>query len=318
MTSRAIKRIMKEKIAYYKNRLDNEGIYIHFDENDVMVAKVLIVGSNDTPYENGFYFFKFTFSDQYPHKPPKCIFFTTKGKMKMNPNLYTDGYVCLSLLGTWTGPSWTSCNTLTSICVSLQALVLNKNPIRNEPIYSNITGEPVKRYNRIITYKNLTTGVLEMINNTPKGFECFESIILQKFKNNFQWYMDIIEKNKHLTGETDIDPIYSRKKITYDYIELKEYFIQLAVNLGIDVSAFVQDEDDTPVDNTPVDNTPVDKNDVHKEAQNIKTTSKYKRQAPNGKAIHFEVGFKKISENNGKQYFISLGKNGNKYWKKVK
>ncbi len=31
---------------------------------------------------------------------------TGGGKVRFNPNLYDDGKVCLSLLGTWHGPSW--------------------------------------------------------------------------------------------------------------------------------------------------------------------------------------------------------------------
>ena len=31
---------------------------------------------------------------------------TGGGKVRFNPNLYECGKVCLSLLGTWSGPSW--------------------------------------------------------------------------------------------------------------------------------------------------------------------------------------------------------------------
>ena len=107
----------------------------------MLKARVLITGPEDTSYENGFYLFDFTFPSDYPHKPPKCLYLTTQGNSRMNPNLYANGYVCLSLLGTWSGPSWTSCNTLTSICMSLRALVLNSKPIQNEPSFEKETGE---------------------------------------------------------------------------------------------------------------------------------------------------------------------------------
>jgi ubiquitin-protein ligase len=43
----------------------------------------------------------------YPHVPPKVTFRTTAdGRLRFNPNLYTDGKVCLSLLGTWSGDPW--------------------------------------------------------------------------------------------------------------------------------------------------------------------------------------------------------------------
>ena len=47
--------------------------------------------------------------EDYPNQPPKVQFLTfcdcDKGgeAVRFNPNLYDDGYVCLSLLGTWSG-----------------------------------------------------------------------------------------------------------------------------------------------------------------------------------------------------------------------
>ena len=47
----------------------------------------------------------FDFSlDDYPNKPPEAEFLTTGGGTAVfNPNLYSCGKVCLSLLGTWEG-----------------------------------------------------------------------------------------------------------------------------------------------------------------------------------------------------------------------
>ena len=103
MSNNAVKRILKEKIKYYKDidTINSAGIYLNFDDNDMMKAQALIIGPEDTPYEKGFYLFDFNFPKQYPHKPPKCLFLTTDGRTRMNPNLYENGYTCLSLLGTW-------------------------------------------------------------------------------------------------------------------------------------------------------------------------------------------------------------------------
>uniref|UniRef100_A0A183CAN5 UBIQUITIN_CONJUGAT_2 domain-containing protein n=1 Tax=Globodera pallida TaxID=36090 RepID=A0A183CAN5_GLOPA len=59
---------------------------------------------NDTPYENGLFEFDMFFPSNYPQQPPKCSFLTTgAGKVRFNSNLYTDGTICLSILGTWEG-----------------------------------------------------------------------------------------------------------------------------------------------------------------------------------------------------------------------
>jgi ubiquitin-protein ligase len=61
---------------------------------------------------------------------------TGNGAVRFNPNLYNNGKVCLSLLGTWSGPSWDpATSTVLQILVSLQAMVFCPNPFFNEPGY---------------------------------------------------------------------------------------------------------------------------------------------------------------------------------------
>ena len=56
--------------------------------------------------------------------------------MRFNPNLYENGKVCLSLLGTWSGPSWDPKNsTLLQVFLSLQSMIFISDPYFNEPGY---------------------------------------------------------------------------------------------------------------------------------------------------------------------------------------
>lgn len=52
------------------------------------------------------------------------------GVHQFNPNLYNNGKVCLSLLGTWHGGSraegWTEKSTLLQVFVSIQSLIFIK------------------------------------------------------------------------------------------------------------------------------------------------------------------------------------------------
>ena len=67
----------------------------------------VIFPPSGTPYSGGAFTFDILLPADYPHKPPKVQFLTTGGgRVRFNPNLYADGKVCLSLLGTWAGPSW--------------------------------------------------------------------------------------------------------------------------------------------------------------------------------------------------------------------
>ena len=97
----------------------------------------MILGPADSIYAHCFLFFKFEFPDDYPFVPPKVVFLTNDGATRFHPNLYIDGKVCLSILGTYSGPGWQSTMSLSMILLSLKAL-LDMNPLRHEPGYENI------------------------------------------------------------------------------------------------------------------------------------------------------------------------------------
>lgn len=64
------------------------------------------------------------------------------GGLRLNPNLYDCGKVCLSLLNTWTGEGnekWIpNSSTMLQVLVSIQALILNEEPFFNEPGYDGM------------------------------------------------------------------------------------------------------------------------------------------------------------------------------------
>ena len=112
-----------------------EGIFVRYGSSRPDMMKVMICGPQDTPYEQGLFEFDLTLPSDYPNSPPKMVFRTTgKGRAHFNPNLYADGKVCLSLLGTWSGPAWNaSQSTLLQVLVSIQAMVFCSEPWYNEP-----------------------------------------------------------------------------------------------------------------------------------------------------------------------------------------
>lgn len=119
-----IRRIMKDvQQLYNENPTD---IHVIPQEDNLALVHALVIGPKDTPYENGFFYFVlkydtsiytsialnstiyetqyFRFPDDYPLKPPQVELKTTlKKTVRFNPNLYANGKVCLSILGTWTG-----------------------------------------------------------------------------------------------------------------------------------------------------------------------------------------------------------------------
>ncbi|VDC05755.1 unnamed protein product [Peniophora sp. CBMAI 1063] len=116
------------------------GVFMRVDEVRNDVIKILIAGPDGTPYEGGLFEFDCFIPLEYPHVPPKLHLRTTGGgSVRFNPNLYNEGKVCLSLLGTWPGrpeEQWQpGKSTLLQVIVSIQSMILIDLPYFNEPGY---------------------------------------------------------------------------------------------------------------------------------------------------------------------------------------
>ena len=134
MSAKRNKRILNEIKDLQENsqNLENNGIYFYFDESDINTIYAMLYGPEGTPYAKGFYFFKFTYPENYPMTPPLTKYCTqgylsnvskkTNFLVRFNPNLYTCGKVCLSMLNTWAGPGWVPTNTISNVLVAIQAL----------------------------------------------------------------------------------------------------------------------------------------------------------------------------------------------------
>ncbi|KAK3116496.1 glycylpeptide N-tetradecanoyltransferase [Teratosphaeriaceae sp. CCFEE 6253] len=111
------------------------GIFVRHCASRLDIMKVLIVGPRGTPYENGLFEFDLFCPSNFPNEPPKMTFRTTgSGWVEFNPNLYANGKVCLSLLGTWSGEPWQpGKSTILQILVSIQAMIFCDEPWYNEP-----------------------------------------------------------------------------------------------------------------------------------------------------------------------------------------
>jgi len=157
----ALRRIVSDIKELRKNPLTAHGIYYEHDETDVLKGRALIIGPVDTPYEDGFYFFKFIFPANYPHVPPKVEFCTSDGSTRFNPNLYRYGKVCLSILNTWTGEQWSGCQTISSVLLAM-CTILNAEPLLNEPGIMK-THRDYEGYNEIIKYKNIEVAIFGML-----------------------------------------------------------------------------------------------------------------------------------------------------------
>jgi ubiquitin-conjugating enzyme E2 O len=78
-----------------------EGVYVRSWESRLDLFRVLIIGPPDTPYEFAPFMIDFQLPGDFPNRPPKAFFHAWhSGNSAINPNLYQDGKICLSLLNT--------------------------------------------------------------------------------------------------------------------------------------------------------------------------------------------------------------------------
>eukprot|EP00300_Choanocystis_sp_HF-7_P015730 c19152_g1_i1.p1 GENE.c19152_g1_i1~~c19152_g1_i1.p1 ORF type:complete len:551 (+),score=120.48 c19152_g1_i1:1094-2746(+) len=121
----------------------SSSVFVAVDENNTDVLRAAIIPSPDTPYGLAPFLFDIYLPPTYPNVPPKVQFMTTGGgKVRFNPNLYNDGKVCLSLLGTWAGPSWSNTSTLLQVLISIQSLIFVEDPYFNEPGFESTMNTP--------------------------------------------------------------------------------------------------------------------------------------------------------------------------------
>ncbi|KAA8531216.1 hypothetical protein F0562_005870 [Nyssa sinensis] len=168
------KKIMKEWKVLEQNL--PESIYVRVYESRIDLLRAMIIGPAGTPYHDGLFFFDLAFPPDYPTHPPQ-IYYSSFG-LRLNPNLYTNGRVCLSLLNTWVGnrnERWNpSESTVLQVLISIQGLVLNEQPYFNEPGTGVFKGQDKKSmaYNENVFILSCKT-MIYLLRKPPKNFEDF-------------------------------------------------------------------------------------------------------------------------------------------------
>ena len=228
-------RIVQDYVKFNEDR--PEGIYLHINKDNIFEQHALIVGPKNTPYFGGFYIFKITYPKNYPKKPPHVVMLTTNKKVRFNPNLYECGKVCLSIIGTWSGPSWEECMNIKLVLLSIQSL-MNDFPIRNEPGYQETKIDNINsiNYNQYINFYNYKVAIVDIINtinlfktNNKKigHLEYFIEPIIDEFKKNSKNLIDDLNSYTITIGEKIVptNTIYFiREEHFLDFLNLNTEF----------------------------------------------------------------------------------------------
>lgn len=145
-------------------------IMVRTFENNLSYLEFIIVGPHGTPYQNGFFHFTMDLPPGFPRSPPKVSLVNTGGsKVRHNPNLYSNGYVCLSIINTWKGEGWSPNKKLSDVMIGIQSHIFNEDPWLNEPGHAN-NAATCKAYNHIIRLSTMIDGMLRVMENPPQHF----------------------------------------------------------------------------------------------------------------------------------------------------
>ena len=224
VSKETVTRLLKDVKQILKNPLTENGIYYVHDDTDMMKGYALIIGPSDTPYFGGNYFFELNYPSDYPHSPPKVKYCTNGNNIRFNPNLYACGKVCISLLNTWRGDQWTSCQTISTVLLTLCTLLCS-DPLLNEPGVDKKHNDMIN-YTEIINFSNINIAICDIIDRKEgvflPFFENFYPFVKENFIQNYYKLLQITnKKNDDFKNQlVNFKTGYYSMNVTVDYNKL--------------------------------------------------------------------------------------------------
>jgi ubiquitin-protein ligase len=218
-------RIMNDYIDFNKNKPD--GIYLWIDKENIYQQYALIMGPSNTPYFGGYFFFDIKFPNNYPNKPPEIKMLTINNKVRFNPNLYQCGKVCLSILGTWAGPSWKPIMNIRLILTSIVSL-MGEYPIQNEPGFENVKPDHISsiEYNLYLIYYTYSIAIIDVLEDKYKKWSnYFKDEIKLEYDKNYNKLKDDLLSYQQIHGRVPVlKQIYFMEKEILDFNNLLDRF----------------------------------------------------------------------------------------------
>uniref|UniRef100_A0A6C0BAJ7 Ubiquitin-conjugating enzyme E2 Z n=1 Tax=viral metagenome TaxID=1070528 RepID=A0A6C0BAJ7_9ZZZZ len=234
ISKETITRLLHDVKHIMKNPLIENGIYYAHDDEDMMKGYALIIGPEDTPYFGGNFFFEFHYPRDYPHSPPHVLYCTNGEMIRFNPNLYCNGKVCISVLNTWKGEQWTSCQSISTILLTLCTLLCT-DPLLNEPGVSK-THADFANYTKIIEFKTIDIAILKMMKRQhdiyPEKFSTFYPYVKENFEKNKEALRKYIVEKADTVEPVTIKTSFYGMTVPIHYKRLLEDFDKTVIELS--------------------------------------------------------------------------------------
>lgn len=234
-------RLAYELKNYQEKELEEcnrDGIYLFQSSQKEDTLYGLVIGPEDTPYQNGYLLLKIDFPSLYPFNPPQMTFISLDQTCRIHPNLYHDGYVCLSMINTWGSNEYSPGLSLTKILRTIQS-ILTDNPIEGEPGHEKDTSVEALNYREMVRYDILSLYQFQMVNDQmlpPEHQKIPEDvraqvypILSELFLRNYSKSIEIIEKNKksQYNGQGYRANVYTFYQRNLEYQKLATEFNEL-------------------------------------------------------------------------------------------
>ncbi|CAG9335004.1 unnamed protein product [Blepharisma stoltei] len=141
MLSRALRRLQREAENIENDEsLAKQMKILNKDDQD-MIWRVSFNGPEHSLYEGEEFVLQFTFEQNYPIEAPEVVFV---GKPPIHEHVYSNGFICLSILYTGWKPSMTVASTVLSIVSMLASAEKKKKPKNDKEMIRTTKGERAK------------------------------------------------------------------------------------------------------------------------------------------------------------------------------
>ena len=204
------KRLQGEYREILRTRGNKEmGLTFSIPEHDISQARCLVIPSRDSPYRGTFLDFSIDCSGKgkngpYPTNPPAVKFETPRGRnhVRLHPNLYGCGKVCLSIINTWGEKGWCPVYTKHKLMTQVRSLC-DDNPITYEPGHEkdDPNGAGAKNYSLVVSYRCVAYAVIEMMERLQDLPEEYREDMIDEFNDNIDYYYEILHKFRNMDGE---------------------------------------------------------------------------------------------------------------------
>ncbi|CAG9312370.1 unnamed protein product [Blepharisma stoltei] len=146
MLSRAQKRLQREFEEMTRHYQDTFPVEIPENDTNRMTWYVSFIGAEGSIFAGERYTLEFRFSDNYPIEAPDVIF---RGAYPHHEHVYSNGYICLSILYDDWSPSMKVSSVVMSIQSMLSSATRKSRPANDASFVSYAGGRSPKTFNWI-------------------------------------------------------------------------------------------------------------------------------------------------------------------------